>query len=75
MKKEEVNEEALEKAVVTAVQGAVQQLLAMRRREGENLAADLKTRIQRLSQTIEEIERLGCNVTQPLPGKANQGSS
>ncbi|NLC54072.1 MAG: YicC family protein [Firmicutes bacterium] len=60
VKKEDVNEEALEKAVVTAVQGAVQQLLAMRRREGENLAADLKVRIQRLSQTIEEIDRLAA---------------
>lgn len=62
VKKEEVNEEALEKAVVNAVQGAVQQLLAMRQREGENLAADLKTRIQRLSQTIEEIERLAATL-------------
>lgn len=57
VKKEEINEEALEKAVLTAVEGAVQQLLAMRRREGENLAADLKERIQRLGQMIGEIER------------------
>lgn len=64
VKKEEVNEEALEQAVVKAVQGAVQELLAMRRREGENLAADLKVRIQRLGQTIKEIERLAV----ALPG-------
>ncbi|NLM36940.1 MAG: YicC family protein, partial [Firmicutes bacterium] len=56
VKKEDVNEEALEKAVLTAVDGAIQHLLAMRYREGENLAADLNERIQRLSQMIGEIE-------------------
>lgn len=60
VKKEEVNEEALEKAVVKAVQGAVHELLAMRRREGENIAADLEARVERLSQTIAEIQKLSA---------------
>ena len=62
VKKAEVNEEALEKAVGQAVQGAVQQLLSMRKREGETIAADLKARICRLQQAIEEIEALASEL-------------
>ena len=62
VKKAEVNEEALEKAVGQAVQGAVQQLLAMRKREGETIADDLKVRIYRLQQTIDEIAALASEL-------------
>jgi uncharacterized protein (TIGR00255 family) len=58
VKKAEVNEEALEQAMGQAVEGAVQQLLSMRKREGETIAADLEARIYRLKQTIGEIEAL-----------------
>lgn len=57
VKKEDVNEEALENAVVQAFQGAVERLLAMRKKEGEIIAADLKARVHRLGQTITDIEK------------------
>lgn len=62
VKKAEVQEEALERAVGQAVSGAVQQLLAMRKREGENIAVDLKARIDRLQQAIEEIAALASEL-------------
>ncbi|HEY8392319.1 MAG TPA: YicC/YloC family endoribonuclease [Capillibacterium sp.] len=62
IKKAGADEEALEKAVGQAVYGAVQQLLAMRKREGENIAADLKARIHHLQQTIGEIAALASGL-------------
>ena len=62
VKKEEVNEEALENAVVQAVQGAAERLLAMRKKEGEIIAADLKARIHRLEQAIADIEGLASEL-------------
>lgn len=72
VKKAEVNEEALEKAVGQAVQGAVQQLLAMRKREGETIAADLKERIYRLQQTIDEIAALASELPKLYREKLTQ---
>jgi uncharacterized protein (TIGR00255 family) len=62
VKKADVNEEALEKAVVQAVQGAVERLLAMRKKEGEIITTDLKARVHRLGQVIVEIEELASEL-------------
>ncbi len=62
IKREEVDEEALKQAACSVVQGAAQELLLMRQKEGEIIAADLKKRINKLDQTIKEIQELASEL-------------
>lgn len=59
---EEVNEEALKQAVCQAVQSATDELLQMRRKEGEIIATDLNARLGKLTQKIGEIEELASDL-------------
>ena len=62
IKREEVDEEALKQAACSVVQGAAQELLLMRQKEGEIIAADLKKRINKLDQKIKEIQELASEL-------------
>jgi len=62
---EEIGEaEELWPAVAKALGGALTMLVKMREREGANLARDLKSRMKRMRQGVERIQRLAPRVAE-----------
>lgn len=51
-----INEDEVWKAVETAAEGAVQAFIRMRETEGERLAADVKSRCDRILNMVKEVE-------------------
>ena len=57
LKEPEVDQETLGRAVVEALDGALEQLVAVRRREGERLAQFLRQRVQELRRWVAEARQ------------------
>ena len=52
------NQEELEKQLASHLDTAIDQLIEMRKKEGENLVIDLKNRISTINNILNDIEKL-----------------
>lgn len=55
------NQEELEKQLASHLDTAIDQLIEMRKKEGENLVIDLKNRISTINNILNDIEKLEPN--------------
>ena len=70
--KENIDEEAIKKAVLKAAQGAAEELLLMREKEGEIITSDLIKRITFLQETIGKIQELASGLPNLYREKLSQ---